>query len=95
VTIPPSVARQLIANGSLTQADVIDAVIVINADGNRRRALRWRLRSITIGVITLRDVVCDIGKDENTALLGQTVLRRFASWSIDNRRRVLRLEGAQ
>ena len=45
--------------------------------------------SVTIGGHTVSNVLCTIGGSNDPLLLGQTVLRKFKSWSVDNQHHVL------
>jgi len=45
-----------------------------------------------VGDREIRDVTATISRRGSMLLLGQSFLRKFKSWSIDNRRRVLVLE---
>jgi hypothetical protein len=44
---------------------------------------------VTIGDHTVDNVHCSVGNNNTTPLLGQEVLSKFKSWSIDNQRHVL------
>ena len=50
------------------------------------------LHSVTIAGRTVYDVPCVVGDDNTSMLLGQSVLQKFRSWSIDNERQVLLLK---
>ena len=91
VVIPPSIARELRREGSLTESDFVRTGTFVIADGTTHIEPVYRL-SITVGGVTLHDIECAVGTDEYTSLLGQSFLRHFSSWSIDNRRGVLKLE---
>jgi hypothetical protein len=91
VVIPPSIARELRSEGSLTESDFVRTGTFVIADGTTHTEPVYRL-SITVGGVTLHDIECAVGTDEDTSLLGQSFLRHFSSWSIDNRRGVLKLE---
>jgi clan AA aspartic protease (TIGR02281 family) len=89
VSIPQGVADQLIAAGKLAPADYRQDVTVHLADGSKIQKRIYMLRSVTIGGRTVADVECTVGGSGTSMLLGQSVLRRFKSWSIDNARNVL------
>lgn len=66
------------------------------ADGRIVRSRRFVIPSLRIGDHEFRGVPAAIGDPRAPSLLGQNVLGRLGTWSIDNRRRVLVLgEGAR
>jgi hypothetical protein len=89
LSLPASLAMKLVQNGTLSSADYVGERIYITANGSRLKQPVYRLRSVTVGGITVNDVECSVGRDDQPPLLGQTFLGRFGSWSIDNHRRVL------
>jgi len=92
VTIPEDVAKTLMQNGTLTGADFRALRIYIMADGTRMPSQMFMLRSLKVGDREVRDVTASITKPGGPLLLGQSFLRKFKSWSIDNRRKVLVLQ---
>jgi hypothetical protein len=64
------------------------------ADGSTTFSPIIRLRSLTIGAVTVENVLASEGMDDSAVLLGQSFLERLASWSIDNARGVLVLRQA-
>ena len=93
VSIPGDVARTLMRMGKITGADYLGQGLAILADGSRVPAKLYRIHSMRVGGHEVRDVTASITSGGGSLLLGQSFLRRFKSWSIDNRRRVLVLEG--
>jgi predicted aspartyl protease len=92
VMVPEDVANTLIRNGTLTGADYRGMRIFVLADGTRTPSRMFLLRSMKVGDREIRDVTATISRRGSMLLLGQSFLRKFKSWSIDNRRRVLVLE---
>ena len=88
VTIPRSLAARLVS-----EADFISYATFVTADGSKHKAPIVRLRSLTVGGITLANVECVISGGSN-ALLGQSFLKKLDAFSIDYQRNVLKL-GAQ
>jgi clan AA aspartic protease (TIGR02281 family) len=89
ISIPRNVAVKLAHNGTLSGVDYKGDGIFTLADGGQHKHPMFRLRSVTVGGITVNDVMCSVDTDAATPLLGQTFLSRLGSWSIDNRRHVL------
>ena len=88
VTIPRSLAARLVS-----EADFISYATFVTADGSKHKAPIVRLRSLTVGGITLANVECVISGGSD-ALLGQSFLKKLDAFSIDYQRNVLKL-GAQ
>jgi clan AA aspartic protease (TIGR02281 family) len=92
VSIPQDVARTLMRMGKLTGSDYLGNRTYVMANGALVPSRRFIIRSMKVGGREVRDVTASITAEQGTLLLGQSFLRRFKSWSIDNRRRVLVLE---
>jgi hypothetical protein len=93
VLIPRAALRQLVAEGSVTEGDVVGVSIAELADRSLYQTARIRLRELRVGNDVARDVIAAVSPGLSHALLGQSFLRRFASVTIDNRRRTLTLSG--
>jgi clan AA aspartic protease (TIGR02281 family) len=59
------------------------------ANGTMVMARVYTLRSVKVGGREVKDVVAAVYPGQGPRLLGQSFLKRFKSWSIDNDRRVL------
>jgi clan AA aspartic protease (TIGR02281 family) len=92
VSIPIDVVKTLTRTGTVASIDFLDAAKFQLADGSVVPQLRFRIRSLSVGGRVAEDVVATVGDVSSTPLLGQSFLRRFKSWSIDNQLRVLNLE---
>jgi clan AA aspartic protease (TIGR02281 family) len=93
VLIPQEVADVLIRGGALGRDDFIGTQTYQLADGSRVKGRRIVLRELTVGGQSVRNVVASIGPARSPALLGQTFLSKFPSWTLDNERQVLELGG--
>ena len=89
VVIPRSVLNRLVANGTVTQDDIIGLSVAELADSSAYRAIQIRLRELRVGDRVLRDVTAAVSPGLTYPLLGQSFLKRFASVTFDNQRRVL------
>lgn len=92
VILPRSVGMTLFNNGTLTRGDYIGPATFTLANGQQEQLSKFRLKSITVGGRTATDVVCAIANSERSLLLGQSFLKSFTSWPINNARGVLTLE---
>ena len=61
----------------------------ILADNSEVLSQLYILHSVTIAGRTVYDVPCVVGDNNSQMLLGQSVLKKFRSWSVDNERHML------
>jgi clan AA aspartic protease (TIGR02281 family) len=90
VMLPRTVAAKLISAGSFTRADYVTTSTYRLADGSLRTQKVYRLHSLKVGTLIVRNIPCTISNDD-TGLLGQSFLSKAQEWAMDNRRRVLTL----
>jgi gag-polyprotein putative aspartyl protease len=89
VSIPASVFSTLTRNGTVSPQDLLDKRLYKLADGSGEISQRFRIRSLRVGTLELRDVIASVGDSGGLLLLGQSFLSRLKSWSIDNERQTL------
>ncbi len=93
VNIPAEVYRKLVREGKVQQSDLLGTQDYVLADGSSESGRTIRIKSLKVGSITVTNVVASIGGNGSSALLGQSFLERFHSWSLDNTRHALVLIG--
>jgi clan AA aspartic protease (TIGR02281 family) len=94
VSLSQTLVARLRAEGSLTAADSLGTAIFSTANG-KVQGERFLLRSLQVGSRTVYNVggsVTYSTASDDIMLLGQTFLRKFKSWSIDNGKAELVLE---
>jgi clan AA aspartic protease (TIGR02281 family) len=89
VSIPENVFLSLTRAGTVSQQDVLDRRAYKLADGSTEYSQRFRIRSLQVGSLELRDVIASVVPSAGSLLLGQSFLSRLKSWSIDNETQVL------
>jgi clan AA aspartic protease (TIGR02281 family) len=89
VTIPANVFFSLSRQGTVSPQDFLDKRAYQLADGSTEFAQRFRIRSLRVGQLELRDVIASVIPSAGSLLLGQSFLSRLKSWSIDNEQQVL------
>jgi clan AA aspartic protease (TIGR02281 family) len=89
VVIPQDVFSTLSRTGTITSTDMLPSGNYELADGTRHEARRFRIRSLEIGGLELKDVTASVAPAGATLLLGQSFLSHLPGWSIDNRRDLL------
>src|ERR1700722_12360526 len=93
VSVPTDVVSTLVRTGTITDADFLGSQTYKLADGSTVPSQRFQIRSLKVGSRTLENVTASIAPIAGQLLLGQSFLRRFESWSIDNGRSALILNG--
>jgi gag-polyprotein putative aspartyl protease len=92
VSIPADVVMTLIRTGTLNETDFIGHAIYQLADGSRVPSETFRIRVLKVGDREIENVTGSLARVEGNLLLGQSFLKRFKSWSIDNQRQLLLLD---
>ncbi len=92
VTIPADVVMTLIRTGTIKNSDFRGEQTYVLADGSKIKSKTFILRTIQVGNRTLRNVQASLVEINASLLLGQSFLKRFKSWSIDNATHELVLE---
>jgi clan AA aspartic protease (TIGR02281 family) len=80
VSIPANVVSRL----ALADADFIGERRYQLADGSTTVLKTFRIRSLKVGDTVVEDVIGSVAPAQGFPLLGQSFLRQFRSWSIDN-----------
>ena len=84
VSIPADVFASLVQANTVTQADITGTRNYKNADGEVFRSKTFVIKSLKIGNIEAPRVQAKVSPSNAPPLLGQSFLKRFKSWSIDN-----------
>jgi len=92
VVLSEDVFRRLIDSGTLSRRDHLGSGMAELADGSTVVADAYNIRSLQVGGRTIHNITAMVARGRRgQLLLGQSFLRRFKSWSIDNRAKVLEL----
>jgi clan AA aspartic protease (TIGR02281 family) len=89
VGIPSDVVLTLVRSKTISSEDFIGTQTYMLADGSELPSQRFMIKSLKVGNKTLENVVANIVSANAQILLGQSFLRRFSSWSIDNEKHAL------
>ena len=84
VTIPVDVFSTLVRAGTINDSDMLGEQTYTTADGSNHTAQTFVIRSLKVGDWEVKNVQGSVGEPQAPMLLGQTFLKRFHSWSIDN-----------
>lgn len=91
-SISSSEVRFLYEKGVLKEDDLVGTMPVTYANGETKEVPVITLHDCYMGPISLGDIVAVVQEDgKSDVLLGQEVLRRFKSYTIDNEEGVLKL----
>ena len=93
VSVPEDVYRTLRRTGTISEEDARGEGVYKIADGSAQVQQKFRIRSITIANMTVRNVAASVMADDGNGdiLLGQTFLKRFRSAAIDHQKQTLTL----
>jgi clan AA aspartic protease (TIGR02281 family) len=93
VSIPADVASTLRQMGTMSGADLLGKKTYLLADGSQVSSEIYRVGSLKLGSLIMRDVTVRISAEKSSLLLGQSFLRRLTSWSMNNAKKVLIITG--
>ena len=89
VSVPADVVMTLLRTGTITNSDFLGTKEYRMANGQTVPSQQFVIRSLKVGDRTLENVTGSVAPVEGALLLGQSFLRRFKSWSIDNQKEAL------
>jgi clan AA aspartic protease (TIGR02281 family) len=92
VTVPSDVFSTLRGTGTIKESDVGGQRTYVLADGSKTQSATFTIRSLKVGDMIVENVGASVTPSQGSLLLGQSFLKRFKSWSIDNTTRGLLLE---
>ena len=84
VTIPADVVGTLIRMGKITDKDFVGEQKYRLADGSIITSKTFIIRSLKVGDVTVTNVLGSVADVKGSLLLGQSFLKKFKTWSIDN-----------
>lgn len=84
VVIPEDLFISLIKQGGVTKSDYIGSEQYTLADGSVVESPVFTIRKLTVGDVTMRDIRGTVTKSGGSLLLGQSFLKRFKKWHINN-----------
>jgi predicted aspartyl protease len=91
VSIPADVVSTLMRTKTLKETDFLGEQTYVLADGSKVPSQTFVIRSLKVGNIVLENVNGSVASVHGSLLLGQSFLRRFKSWSVDNSKHALLL----
>ena len=92
VVIPADVVSTLLRTKTIGTSDFVGQQTYVMADGSEAPSDVFIIRSLKVGNRIVQNVRASIASPKANLLLGQSFLRQFNSWSIDNARHALVLE---
>lgn len=84
VSIPIDVFSTLVRAGTITDADITGSSTYVTATGDKTELPTFVIRSLKVGRTTIHNVSGSVAPAQGSLLLGQSFLKRFKSWSMDN-----------
>ncbi len=92
VSVPADVFSTLNRTGTVKESDIVGQRTYVLADGSKTQGITFVIRSLGVGDVTIENVTASVAPPQGNLLLGQSFLKRFKSWSIDNTAQGLLLE---
>jgi len=90
ISISPDVALTLIRTKTIKKKDWLSGAIYRFADGSTAKSQRFKLKSVKIGDVELKNVTCSISNSlDAPMLLGQSALQKLTRYSIDYKKKIL------
>ena len=89
VSIPADVVMTMERSGTLSERDFLGERQYVLADGSIVTSRTFRIRSLKVGDRVIENVLGSEAHVSGSLLLGQSFLKNFTSWSIDNNQQVL------
>ena len=85
VTISKNIEDELIRKGKISKSNYLTPALYKIADGSIIQANRLVLPEIKLGDMVVPNVICSvISNNSSDILLGQSFLKRFTNWQLDN-----------
>jgi len=84
VSIPADLFSSMVRSGAISEADITGSRKFIDANGDSSKSTTFILRSLKVGNVEVSGVEASVSPLKGPLLLGQSFLKRFKSWSIDN-----------
>lgn len=84
VVIPEDLFITMVKQGGVSKSDYIGSEQYTLADGSVVESPVFTIRKLTVGDVTMRDIRGTVTKSGGGLLLGQSFLKRFKKWHIDN-----------
>jgi len=89
ISIPLDVMQTLIRTETIKKEDLVGVRNYQLADGSINKGVVFSLRSVRVADKMIFNVTASVTSEKGPILLGQSFLRRFSSWSIDNKSQTL------
>ena len=91
VSMPIDVFMTLFRTGTINKSDILRPVKSKIASGEITEGLMVNLRELKIGSQIIYNVKAFVGGINDSLLLGQSALRKLEPWSLNTRRKILRI----
>jgi len=92
VSVPADVVSTLIRTKTIEPSDFVGEQTYVLADGSEVPSAVFTIKSLRVGSQIVQNVKASVASAKATLLLGQSFLRHFKSWSMDNATHALVLE---
>lgn len=93
VLFTPDVVLTLIRGKTITEEDLLEGKMFMDANGNLNNSVRFNLKTLKIGEITLENIPCAISNNiEGMNLLGLSALKKLGSFEFDFNKSIIKVK---
>ena len=91
VYFTPDIVLTLIRAKTITEEDILEGGLFIDANGNVNKSVRFNLKSVKIGNTTVENVPCAVAKSmDGSNLLGLSALKKIGRFEFDFKNSAIR-----
>lgn len=86
VYFTPDIVMTLIKTKTITEDDLLEGGVFVDANGNVNKAIRFNLKSMLIGNTKIENIPCGVSKNvDGSNLLGLSALKKLGKFEFDFR----------
>ena len=93
VYFTPDIVMTLFKTKTITEDDLLEGAMFMDANGNVNKSIRFNLKSMQIGNIKLENIPCAVSSNVNGAnLLGLSALRKLGKFEFDFNQAIIKVK---
>ena len=93
VYFTPDIVLTLIRAKTITEEDLLEGKMFMDANGTLNNSIRFNLKTLKIGEITLENIPCAVSNNiEGLNLLGLSALKKLGSFEFDFNKSVIKVK---
>lgn len=93
VLFTPDILLALLRTKTISDEDILQGGMFVDAGGNVNKSVRFNLKTLTIGNITINNIPCSVSKNmESTNLLGLSAIKKLGSFQFDFTKGIIKIK---